>query len=69
MGPGTVPTKFASALVEDPEMAKSNAAMTYLGRLGTPEDMAAAVAYLGSDDASYVTGETLIVSGGMHSRL
>lgn len=69
MRAGTVPTKFASALVEDPEMAKSNAAMTYLGRLGTPEDMAAAVAYLASDDASYVTGETLIVSGGMHSRL
>eukprot|EP00884_Botryococcus_braunii_P009032 jgi/Botrbrau1/1812/Bobra.146_1s0010.1 len=69
VAPGTVPTKFASALVEDPELAKANASSTYLGRLGTPEDMAAAVAYLGSDDASYVTGETIVVSGGMHSRL
>jgi dehydrogenase/reductase SDR family member 4 len=64
-----VPTKFASALVEDPKLAEQNAVNTFLGRLGMPQDMAAAVAYLGSEDASYVTGETLIVSGGMHSRL
>ncbi len=66
---GTVPTKFASALVETPQMEAANIARTFLGRLGTPEDMAAAVAYLASDDASYVTGETIVVAGGMHSRL
>ncbi len=33
------------------------------------QDMAAAVAYLASEDASYVTGETVVVAGGMHSRL
>ena len=42
---------------------------TMLKRLGRPEDMAAAVAYLASGDAAYVTGETLVVSGGMPSRL
>jgi dehydrogenase/reductase SDR family protein 4 len=42
---------------------------TLLKRLGTPEDMAAAVAYLVSDDASYVTGENLVVAGGIPSRL
>ena len=42
---------------------------TLLGRLGTPADMAAAVAFLASDDASYITGETLVVAGGMQSRL
>ncbi len=42
---------------------------TALKRLGRPEDMAAAVAYLASDDAAYVTGETLVVSGGLPSRL
>lgn len=49
--------------------AKEQADATYLKRLGTPEDMAAAVAYLASPDASYVTGETLVVAGGMPSKL
>ena len=36
-----------------------------LGRLGEPEDLAGAVAFLASDDASFVTGQTLSVSGGL----
>ena len=40
-----------------------------LQRLGTPEDMAAATAFLASDDACYITGETLVVAGGIPSRL
>ncbi len=36
-----------------------------VGRLGEPEDIAAAVAYLASDRAGYVTGQTLSVSGGL----
>lgn len=42
---------------------------TPLKRLGTVEDMAAATAFLASDDALYVTGETIVVAGGMSSRL
>ena len=38
---------------------------TQMRRLGTPDEVAAAVAFLASDDASYVTGETLGVSGGL----
>jgi 2-hydroxycyclohexanecarboxyl-CoA dehydrogenase len=38
---------------------------TQLRRMGRPEEVAAAVAFLASDDASYVTGEILGVSGGM----
>ena len=49
--------------------AEQQAAATSLGRLGTPQDMGAAVAFLASDDASYVTGETLVVAGGVHSKL
>ncbi len=39
-------------------------ANTPLGRVGRPEDIAAAVAFLASDDASWITGESLVVSGG-----
>lgn len=42
---------------------------TLLNRLGTTNDMAAATAFLASDDASYITGETLVVAGGLPSRL
>lgn len=42
---------------------------TDLKRLGTPQDIAGAVAFLSSPDAAYVTGETLVVAGGMQSRL
>ena len=66
---GVVPTKFAAALVESPEMEEMQKARTFLGRLGTAEDMAAAVAFLASEDASYITGETLMVAGGNYSRL
>ncbi|XP_057795001.1 short-chain dehydrogenase/reductase SDRA-like [Salvia miltiorrhiza] len=69
VAPGFVPTHFASFLTTDEEMKRSLEEKTLLNRLGTTQDMAAAVAYLASDDAAYVTGETLIVAGGMPSRL
>jgi len=69
VAPGIVPTKFAAALVASPELEEANKAKTLLGRLGTPEDIAGAVAFLVSSDAGYVTGETLVVAGGMQSRL
>lgn len=42
---------------------------TPLKRLGTVEDMASVTAFLASDEASYITGETIVVAGGMPSRL
>jgi len=38
-------------------------------RLGMPDEIAGLAAFLASDDASYITGETIIVSGGTNSRL
>ena len=43
-------------------------ASTPMGRLGEPEEIAAAVAYLASDDASFVTGSELYVDGGFIAR-
>jgi NAD(P)-dependent dehydrogenase (short-subunit alcohol dehydrogenase family) len=43
-------------------------AMTPMGRLGEPQEIAAAVAYLASDDASFVTGLELYVDGGYIAR-
>jgi NAD(P)-dependent dehydrogenase (short-subunit alcohol dehydrogenase family) len=40
-----------------------------MGRLGQPEEMAGVVAFLVSDDATYITGETITAAGGMPSRL
>nr|KYP58287.1 Dehydrogenase/reductase SDR family member 4 [Cajanus cajan] len=66
VAPGFVPTNFASFLTTNDALA---IAETLLGRLGTTEDMAAATAFLASDDAAYVTGETIVVAGGTPSRL
>eukprot|EP00850_Spirogloea_muscicola_P010488 SM000062S19874 [mRNA] locus=s62:141143:142669:+ [translate_table: standard] len=69
VAPGIVATNFAEALVRDDQSRAAVEGNTMLGRLGKPSDMASAVAFLASDDASYITGETLVVAGGMQSRL
>ena len=63
VAPAVVKTRFATALYEGKEQ---EVASTYpLRRLGRPEDVAGAVAYLLSDDASWVTGRTLVLDGGV----
>ena len=52
--------------LDDPAVAKSQARNTPLDRLGTGEDIAAAVSFLCSDDAAYITGQTLPVTGGRY---
>ena len=66
LAPAVVKTKFATALYEGREAAV--AAEYPLGRLGVPEDVATAAAFLLSDDASWVTGQTLVLDGGVMSR-
>ena len=69
IAPGPIDTPLlrgAAALGEIGErMIATMKGSTQLRRLGTPDEVAAAVAFLASDDASYVTGETLGVSGGL----
>ena len=47
------------------EVTAAAAANITLGRLGSPQEVAAAVGYLASDDASYITGQTIVVDGGL----
>lgn len=69
IAPGFVPTHFASFLTSNEGVKKELEGKTLLGRLGTTEDMGAATAFLASDDAAYITGETIVVAGGTPSRL
>ncbi|XP_062161093.1 tropinone reductase-like 3 [Alnus glutinosa] len=69
VAPGFVPTYFAASLIEDESVKQEIEAKSLLNRLGTTQDMAAAAAFLASDDAAYITGETLVVGGGTPSRL
>jgi len=63
VAPAVVKTKFATALYEGREEQVS---ATYpLKRLGVPEDIAGAVAFLLSDQASWITGQTLVLDGGV----
>jgi dehydrogenase/reductase SDR family protein 4 len=69
LAPGLIKTKFSSALWSD-EASRSIAEQTIpLGRIGIPEDCAGAVSFMCSDDANYMTGETIVVAGGSPSRL
>lgn len=63
VAPGPIDTPLLRDM--SPHAIEVITASTQLGRLGTPHEVGSAVAYLVSDDASYITGETLCVSGGM----
>ncbi|KGQ34242.1 3-ketoacyl-ACP reductase [Gallibacterium genomosp. 2] len=64
VAPGFIATDMTDALTEEQKAA--TLAQVPAGRLGDPKDIAKAVAFLASDDASYITGETLHVNGGMY---
>lgn len=65
VSPGAIATSALDIVLETPELHEAMVAGTPLGRLGDPADIAAAVLYLVSPAASYVTGEVLSVSGGI----
>jgi len=63
VAPGFIETSMTSALSD--EFKQTALKMIPLGRVGTPDDIANAVAFLASDQASYITGHVLNVNGGM----
>jgi NAD(P)-dependent dehydrogenase (short-subunit alcohol dehydrogenase family) len=62
--PGAIDTPMAAGLFEQPEVLKYYLERIALGRVGKPSEIAAAVAFLLSDDASYVTSAALLVDAG-----
>jgi NAD(P)-dependent dehydrogenase (short-subunit alcohol dehydrogenase family) len=64
VAPGPTWTPGTQALFSRPEVRARNEASIPLGRLGEPEDMVGAVAFLSSADAAYITGATVFVDGG-----
>lgn len=63
IAPGYIETDMTADLPE--QVREASLSRIPLGRLGGPEDIARATAFLASDDAAYVTGATLVVDGGM----
>jgi glucose 1-dehydrogenase len=63
--PGMTRTPLTEPVYQDPEVKAQRESLVPLGRIGTPEDVAGAVLYLASSDAAYVTGQNLVVDGGV----
>jgi NAD(P)-dependent dehydrogenase (short-subunit alcohol dehydrogenase family) len=64
VAPGLVKTRFAEALWGNQEILDRVLAENPMGRIGVPDEVAAAVLFLASDAASYVNGEVLVIDGG-----
>ncbi|MEH1945074.1 MAG: SDR family oxidoreductase [Nostoc sp.] len=65
IAPGATITPINQAWIDDPEKKAIVESHIPMGRAGTCEEMAAAVAFLASDEAAYITGQTLFVDGGL----
>jgi 3-oxoacyl-[acyl-carrier protein] reductase len=63
VAPGFIPTALTNDLA--PNLKEAILKATPLGRMGTPQEIAYAVAFLASDEAAYITGQVLAVDGGM----
>ncbi|KAJ8964515.1 hypothetical protein NQ314_004810 [Rhamnusium bicolor] len=69
IAPGVIKTKFSSALTSNEDAELEILSRIPLNRLGKPHDISGAVAFLASDDGAYITGENIVIAGGMASRL
>ena len=64
VGPGSIDTEMMAGVNANPEAMKMVMSRTPLKRVGKPSEIGSVVAFLASDKASYITGETIYVDGG-----
>ena len=64
IAPGSIATDMVMQLISSDEARRTVMSRTPMGRLGTPAEIAAVAAFLASDEASYITGETVVADGG-----
>jgi len=65
IAPGLIKTDFARALWEDPKLLEARNAETPLRRIGEPDEIAGAAVYLAAPASAFMTGQTLVVDGGV----
>ena len=65
VAPGLIDAGMSDAIYADPEVRRLRSGRVPLGRLGTAQDVAETVLFLGSEKAAYITGQTLAVDGGI----
>jgi NAD(P)-dependent dehydrogenase (short-subunit alcohol dehydrogenase family) len=65
IAPGFIDTRLASAILKNDELLKHVLERTPMRRYGTPDEIAGGALYLASDAASFLTGHTLVIDGGM----
>ncbi len=64
IGPGSINTEMLESVMADPEGRRRILSRTPMGRIGEPREIAAVAAFLASDEASYITGQTIYADGG-----
>lgn len=64
IGPGSIATEMLEQVMTNPDVRRTILSRTPLGRIGEPREIAAIAAFLASDQASYVTGQTIYADGG-----